>query len=356
MLRVQNKLLLPKAYENPARSVYVEVLAMQNIIVVDNVVKRFKTYKSKSGAKSFFRRKKVTVTALDKVSFSVKQGELLALLGRNGSGKSTLLKMLIGILHPDEGKIRVLGLDPTVDRIKLVQQVGVVFGSTHPQLWWDLPPIDTFNYIKGMYNVSDKAFDKQLKYFIDLLDLKKVYTGQTRQLSMGERMKCEFVAANLHSPKIVFMDEPTIGVDLPSRVAISNAILAVRKELGTTSIITTHVVEDIASVDRIILLDRGKKMFDGTQQKMSNLFKRVVTVELYFSGKVEPKYLHFGQLLAKGDTYVKVKVSPSVIKQGWFIRMLNDKKIVNYRIAEPGLTFLLSQMYRSLDKSKRSKV
>jgi ABC-2 type transport system ATP-binding protein len=330
---------------------------MEDVIVVDNVVKRFKTYKSKGGAaKSLFNREKTVVTALDKVSFSVKQGEVVAMLGRNGSGKSTLLKMLIGILHPEEGKIRVLGLDPTKDRIKLVQQVGIVFGSTHPQLWWDLPPIDTFNYIKGMYNIPDKQFEKRLKYFIDLLDLKKIHTRQTRQLSLGERMKCEFVAANIHSPKIVFMDEPTIGVDLPSRVAISNAILSARKELCTTYIITTHVVEDIANVDRIILLDKGKKMFDGTQQSMSGLFKKTVTVELYFAGKVEPKYLRFGKVLRKEDTYVKVKVNPSVIKQGWFISMLHDKKIVNYKIAEPDLTFLLSQMYRSLDSSNRGKV
>jgi ABC-2 type transport system ATP-binding protein len=325
---------------------------MNNAIIVDGVVKKFKTYESYSGAAgALFGRKKKIKTALDGVSFKVKRGEILAMLGRNGSGKSTLIKMLAGVLRADGGAMTVLGLDPFKDRIRLAQQIGVVFGSTHPQLFWDLPPIDTFNYIKGMYGISESAFERKLERFIDMLSLKDVYKRQTRQLSLGERMKCEFVCSNLHSPKLVLMDEPTVGVDLPSRMAIGDAVIELRKEQKTTFVITTHVVDDIANVDRIVMLDHGKLVFDGSQEEMRSMFKKSVMVELYFSDKRRiGRYAKYGKVVVSRDDYVKLEMGPEEIKRRWFTQMLNDDAVVDYRINEPSLGFMLNQMYKKIDR------
>ncbi len=298
-----------------------------------------------------FGRKKKIKTALGGVSFSVKKGEILAMLGRNGSGKSTLIKMMAGILRADGGSLTVLGLDPYKDRIRLAQQIGVVFGSTHPQLFWDLPPMDTFNYIKGMYGIPQSTFDRRLKYFIKMLSLEGVYTRQTRQLSLGERMKCEFVCSNLHAPTLVLMDEPTVGVDLPSRMAIAEAVVKLRNEMKTTFVITTHVVDDVANVDRIVMLDHGKLVFDGPQEKMRALFKKSVIVELYFNGKGHlGKYSKHGNVVMSREDYLKLEMEPDRVKQRWFIDMLNDEAVVDYRINEPSLGFMLNQMYKHIDK------
>ncbi|MGC8680040.1 MAG: ATP-binding cassette domain-containing protein, partial [Candidatus Micrarchaeia archaeon] len=152
----------------------------ESVIEVDNVSKSFKTYEGKEGTFSFLRRKFYYKNALNNVNFNVKRGEIVALLGRNGSGKSTLIKLMTGILHPDTGMIRVLGMDPWKEREKLAMHIGVVFGSTHPQLFWDLPPIDTFEYIKELYNIDKHSFEKRLHQMIEMLDVEKVYKRQTR--------------------------------------------------------------------------------------------------------------------------------------------------------------------------------
>ena len=330
---------------------------MDNIITVNNVYKKFKTYETSGGIlKSLFSRKKLIKTALDDVSFTVKSGEIIALLGRNGSGKSTLIKMMVGILHPDSGSIRVLSLDPYKDRIKLVQQIGVVVGSTHPQLYWDLPPIDTFEYVKGMYGISDNDFEKRLEYFMNMLSLKDVYKRQTRQLSLGERMKCEFVAANLHAPKIVFMDEPTVGVDLPSRMAIAKSVMLMRKQFGTTFIITTHVVDDITNSDRIIMLDHGKLIFNGSQDKLRKMFKKRVMLELYLSNSANRNiYTKHGKVIVSRDNFIKLEINPKVVKEEWFMRMLSSKGVIDYRLTEPNLSFLLNEIYSSIDKKLKKR-
>jgi ABC-2 type transport system ATP-binding protein len=330
---------------------------LDNAITIENVFKRFKTYETDTGAAgTLFGRKNKIKTALDGVSFEVKKGEVLALLGRNGSGKSTLVKLLAGILHPDSGSIKVLGLDPFNDRIMLVQNIGVVFGSTHPQLFWDLPPIDTFNYIRGMYAIPQDRFERQLDYFVEMLSLKDIYKRQTRQLSLGERMKCEFVCANLHSPKLVLMDEATVGVDLPSRIAIGEAVLSLRKRYGTTFIITTHVVDDIANVDRIVLMDHGRVVFEGQQEKMRSMFKKSVIIELYFSKKMRSSaYAKYGRVILSRGDYIKMEMAPHMIKRNWFTEMLKDDSVIDYRVNEPSLSALLNNMYKAIDKENKTK-
>ena len=323
------------------------------VIEASNVSKRFKTYENKKGTLSFLRRRFYYKQALDNVSFNVSRGEIVALLGRNGSGKSTMIKLMSGILHPDSGTIRVLGMDPWKERIKLAMHISVIFGATHPQLFWDLPPIDTFEYIRELYGIDKRLFKKRLNEMIKLLGVKNVYKRQTRQLSLGERMKCEFVAAMLNMPEVVFMDEPTIGVDLPSRIAIRNAVVRLRKELNTTFVLTTHVVDDISNADRIILLDKGHKLFDGTQHKLKKRFGKYAVLELYSNtNNYLEKYSHIGRVLEKEGNYIKMAVDPKMVKSESFTRIFSDPKIIDYRLSEPGLSSILENLYARIDKRR----
>ena len=324
---------------------------MPKVIEVEDVTKRFNTYENTdTGLFSSFRRKKKVVRALDGVSFSVKQGEIVALLGRNGSGKSTMIKTITGILHPDSGMVRVLGMDPWKDRQKLAMDIGVVFGATHPQLYWNLPPIDTFEYVRDVYGVPQKDYRKRLGYFIGLLDLSKVYKKQTRQLSLGERMKCEMVAALLHFPKFVVMDEPTIGVDLPARMGIKRAVRELRKTYGMTFLITTHVVDDISMADRIVMLEHGKKIFDGKPERLRNSFSRYIILEVKFvDGESGKDFKTRGRVISSGPGHVKLGILPSMLKEEWLRKLITSDKVADYRISEPGLSSILARFYSSRD-------
>lgn len=319
------------------------------IVKAENVKKTFTTYRvvGKGPLAFMLGRRDVPKRALRGVSFEIREGELVALLGKNGSGKSTMLKILTGILKPDEGTVSVLGMDPSREREKLDFQIGVVLGSTHPQLYWDLPPIDTFILMRDIYGIPDNVFQQRLKYFIKLLGLKDVYKRQTRQLSLGERMKCELVAANLHHPKMVFLDEPTIGVDLPSRNAIKEAIKKLRKENGTTFIITTHVVEDITEVDRIIVFDKGLKLFDGGQESLRKTFGKELTVTLYSSDAAALNVRRFGKVTERGDNFVKMRIRPDILREKGFIKLLGNRSIVDFRISDQSLSDILSALYKS---------
>ena len=327
-----------------------------NIVEAIGIVKSFKTYENGKGLFGSLRRKSFMKKALKGVSLDVKESEIVALLGRNGSGKSTMIKLMSGILYPDSGSMKVLSMDPWKERTKLAMNIGVIFGSTHPQLFWDLPPQDTFVYVKELYGISQKDYDSRLAYLKKILSIEKVYKRQTRQLSLGERMKCEFAASILHMPKIVFMDEPTVGVDLPSRIAISKAVTDLREKFGTTFIITTHVVDDINIADRIILLDKGKKLFDGKQEELKKRFGKYAILELYFrvEAKVDySKYENLGKIFSKKEGYLGLKVNPDITKSNAFASIFNDDNIDDYRLSEPGLSSILESTYKHIDSKKR---
>ena len=228
------------------------------IIKIDSVMKKYKVNEgiSKKGFLNSFRRKKVIKVAVRNISFNIKKGSIVALLGKNGSGKSTLIKMMTGIIYPDKGYITVDGLSPYNDRKRLAMKTGVVLGA-HGQLYWNLPAIDTFNFMKSMYKIPETEFNKRLKLYLKMLSLNNVYKKPVRTMSLGEQMKCNFVASMLHNPKLVFLDEPTIGVDLPSKSALKEAIINARDNLGTTFLLTTHIVEDIEIADHVIVIDKG---------------------------------------------------------------------------------------------------
>lgn len=329
---------------------------MEEAIVAGNLKKRFKTHESLRGRKVFLaslRRRTFYKQALDDVSFAVPRGQIVALLGKNGSGKSTLTKIMTGILFPDSGEIRVLGLNPWRDRIKLAMEIGVVLGA-HGQLFWNLPASDAFEYNRRIYRVPDATYQKRLKYFVDRLELRDVYNRQVRQMSLGEQMKCNFVASCLHMPKIVFLDEPTIGVDLPSKLALRETISEMQRRFGTTFILTTHIVEDIAIAERVIMLDRGKKIFDNTKESLEGLFgdKRYITLK--FDGRA-PSGIGVGRVLEHEANVLKLEVPHKAIKSRKMMALLNSKRVMDYSVNEVDLSHILSKLYSKLDRRDRTR-
>ena len=326
-------------------------MLMEKIIEVRDVKKRFRTHEHRknSGFLAKLIRKSYNKTALDGLSFSVNEGEIVALLGRNGSGKSTLIKTMTGILHPDSGSVRIIGMDPWENRIRIASQIGVVLGA-HGQLYWNLPAADTFDFIRSIYRIPEKDYRKRLEELLEMLDLKKVYRRPVRTLSLGEQMKCNFIASVLHMPKIVFLDEPTIGVDLPSKTALRSMILSMQKRYNTTFVITTQLVEDITLAEKVILINKGRLVFDGPRVKLEHLFgdKRMIDLELRSSSGAE--FRKYGKILESSNNFVKLEVNRKILKSKGFIGMLSSDNVIDYKVYEPGLNFVLSKLYKKMDK------
>lgn len=237
------------------------------LIQVQNLKKAYRTHKRAPGliaaVKSLFHREYVTKYALKGISFEIKEGEIVGLIGPNGAGKSTTIKALAGVLYPDSGTVRVMGFTPWKDRVEYVRNIGVVFGQK-PQLHWDLPPMDTYLLNKELYGIPENEFKARLDYMTKLLDVEEVVKRPVRDLSLGERMKCTVIAALLHNPKLVFLDEPSIGLDVVAKDKLRDFILDVNKKFKTTFIVTTHDMGDIEKLcERIIIINHGIIVYDG---------------------------------------------------------------------------------------------
>lgn len=247
-----------------------------DIITVENLSKHFVVYEKESGLKgvfkSFFNAKKIIKKAVDEVSFTVKQGEIIGYIGPNGAGKSTTIKMLTGILTPTSGKLLVDGLIPYQKRTLNAQKIGVVFGQ-RTQLWWDLPLGESFTVLKEIYQIPDADYQARLKHLGDLFQIETFIKQPVRQLSLGQRMKADIVASLLHNPKLLFLDEPTIGLDVIAKENIRKTILEVNRTYNTTVILTTHDLSDIQELcDRILLIDQGKIIYDGTLEHIKEKY------------------------------------------------------------------------------------
>ena len=238
------------------------------MITMEHVCKSYKIAKRNAGfgeaVKALFHRDYEVIHALNDVSFTIRDGEMIGYIGPNGAGKSSTIKILSGILTPDCGTVLVDGRIPYKNRIKHVKEIGVVFGQ-RSQLWWDVPVIDSFELLKDIYSIPDPRYQQSLEELTELLNLAELLRSPARQLSLGQRMRCEIAASLLHRPRILFLDEPTIGLDAVSKLAVRDFILNQNKTHGTTVILTTHDMQDIeALASRIILIGKGRILMDGT--------------------------------------------------------------------------------------------
>jgi ABC-2 type transport system ATP-binding protein len=237
------------------------------MIEVLHLRKQFKVYERKESLRdsisSFFFPKWKWVHALEDVSFHINPGEIIGYIGPNGAGKSTTLKIMSGILLPTSGTCKVMGMVPWKNRIEYVRQIGVVFGQ-RSQLWWDVPVLDSFLLLKEIYRIKEKNYKKSLAMLVDILQLQDLLSKPVRQLSLGQRIKCEIAASLLHQPSILFLDEPTIGLDAVAKIAIRKFIQRINHENRVTVILTTHDMHDIeALTNRVILIGKGRTLFDG---------------------------------------------------------------------------------------------
>ncbi len=253
-------------------------------IKIHNLTKKFRARKSDPGLfgafKSLFFPKTSEFSAIIDLSFEVKAGERVAFIGPNGAGKSTTIKMLTGILHPTSGSLEVLGLVPWRERKKLGFQIGTVFGQ-RSQLWYHLPPSDTFSLLSKIYEIDPSIFNQRLKELVGLFEIEPFLDKPVRQLSLGERMRCELVASLLHRPKILFLDEPTIGLDINAKLMIRQFLTALSKNYGTTLFLTSHDTADIEQVsDRVIVLDKGAVISDSSLKDLRRAYLKNKVLKL----------------------------------------------------------------------------
>ncbi|SHM13765.1 ABC transporter ATP-binding protein [Ruminococcus flavefaciens] len=256
---------------------------MKDIIAVTNLKKTYKVLQRRDGLigtfKDLISRNYNSVDVVDNINFNVKRGEIVGFLGPNGAGKSTTIKMLTGVLKPTDGICRVNDFDPFKDRKKYVKEIGVVMGQ-RTQLWWDLPVIESYKLLKVIYDISDEVYHGNLKIFEELLGLKELYYKPVRNLSLGQRMLCDIAASLLHDPKIIFLDEPTIGLDVSIKYRIRELIKKMNQVRNTTIILTSHDIGDIESLaERIVLINKGKLFFDGKSDEFCKTFSNTKNIE-----------------------------------------------------------------------------
>lgn len=256
-------------------------------IEVTHLNKTFKTHKKEAGLKGsfkgFFHRETLYKKAVKSVSFSLEEGELVGFLGPNGAGKTTLLKMLSGILYPTSGKAQVLGFTPWERNPGYQRQFSIVMGQKN-QLWWDLPPSESFLLNRDIYGVNHKTFRHTLDEMIELLDLKELLDIPVRQLSLGQRMKCELVASLLHQPRVLFLDEPTIGLDVISQEKIRSFIKTYNQEKKTTVLLTSHYMQDVEQLcKRVLVINHGGIVYDGSLSSLSNRYIDHKVIKIRFA-------------------------------------------------------------------------
>ncbi len=256
------------------------------IISVKNLSKHFKQYKKDPGLlgsiKSLFHREYFTIKAVDNISFEINEGEFIGFIGPNGAGKTTTLKCLSGLLYPTSGDVRVIGYKPFDRKENFLKQISLVMGQKN-QLWWDLPAMDSFLLNKEIYEVPDNQFKKILDDLVDMLDVKDVLNVQVRKLSLGQRMKCELIAALLHNPRVLFLDEPTIGLDVTMQKRLRDFFKMYNAKFHTTVILTSHYMDDVRELcKRVVIIDKGKIVYDGGLDDIVKRFVREKYITMRF--------------------------------------------------------------------------
>ena len=326
---------------------------MDNVIQVKKLSKTFKIKLKEKGLKgslkSIIKPKYKTIKAVKDISFNVEKGEMIAFIGPNGAGKSTTIKMLTGILYPDKGDIKILDINPKEHRKKLAYQIGTVFGQKE-QLWIHLTPYDNFKFFGAIYDIPEYKVEKKIKELKELFELNEFINTPVRNLSLGQRIRCEIVASLIHEPKILFLDEPTIGLDPVVKENIRSLIKRMNKEYKTTIFLTSHDVGDIEKLcKRVIIINNGTIVMDDTMEnlKYHYLNKKIVEVKMKEKVNLEDED---GITILKDKGYnLKVEVDTKKKSVADAIKLLNTDNIIDINISNTPLENIISDIYKKKD-------
>lgn len=325
------------------------------VIEVKKLNKTFKVKIKEKGLigslKSIFKPKYKSIKAVKNINFSVDKGEIIAFIGPNGAGKSTTIKMLTGILYPDKGDISVLGIDPKKERKKLAYEIGTVFGQKE-QLWMHLTPYDNFKFFGAIYDIPDKVVEKKIEEFKILFELNEFINTPVRNLSLGQRIRCEIVASLIHDPKILFLDEPTIGLDPVVKENIRTLIKRMNKEYKTTIFLTSHDTSDIEKLcKRVIIINHGTIVLDDSMEKLKYhyLNKKIVEVKMREKVNLDDED---GITILKDKGY-SLKIEVDITKKSIIdaIKLLNPDNIIDINISNVPLENIISEIYKKEDMS-----
>ncbi|HLD51220.1 ABC transporter [candidate division WWE3 bacterium RIFOXYC1_FULL_40_10] len=322
---------------------------MSTTIKVSNLTKNFKTYKKQPGLagsfKALFKREYKTISAVKSLNLEIAQGELVGFIGPNGAGKTTTLKMLSGLLYPSSGAAQVLGFTPFDRKNEFLKQISLVMGQKN-QLWWDLPAIETFNLNKEIYEINDKDYKETLEELTELLDVKEVMHQQVRKMSLGQRMKCELIASLLHRPKVLFLDEPTIGLDVVMQKKVREFIKEYNKKYNSTVILTSHYMDDVKEIcDRVIIINEGTLAFDGALKQLTKDYADYkILIPIFNSAVTKPELEELGEVVEFDHPRAVIKV-PRDRVASVAGRVLEKYDVDDLDINEPKLEDVIRQIF-----------
>ena len=326
-----------------------------NIIEINNLKKYYKVHKKEQGVKgsikTLFKREYYDVKAVDDISLNIKEGEIVGFVGPNGAGKTTTLKCLSGLLYPTSGDVSILGFTPFDRKTEFLKQISIVMGQKN-QLWWDLPAIETFQLNKEIYEIDNKIYKETLDSLVQMLEVSDLLNVQVRKLSLGQRMKMELIAGLIHRPKVLFLDEPTIGLDVVIQKRLREFIKSYNKEFNATIILTSHNMDDVKEVcERIVIIDTGKLIFDDSFEKLISKYANHKLITVTLESKID-------QELAKQYGHIKefdfLRFTVSVDKQDVIStakKIMQDFVVTDLDIGEPRIEDIISEIFSGKDLS-----
>ncbi len=324
---------------------------VDSAISVKNLKKYYQVHQKDPGLsgsiKSLFRRKYYDVKAVDGISIEIKKGELIGFIGPNGAGKTTTLKVLSGLLYPTSGEVRVLGYEPFKRQAEFQKKFSLIMGQKN-QLWWDLPAMESFLLFKEIYDIESKRFDQVLDQLSEILEVKDFLKIQVRKLSLGQRMKCELIAALLHSPQVLLLDEPTIGLDVVAQKSMRDFIKDYNKTFDSTIILTSHYMADVKELcKRVVIINHGRILYDGKLEKIINKFAPYKVFKIDFEKPIKKdEFEKYGSIEEYGLMHVKLKIAKKEVaeKAG---KLLSTYQVTDLTIEDPEIEDIIREIFET---------
>ena len=326
------------------------------VIETYELTKAFRTYRKEEGlmgaVRGLFHRTYTETMAADRVSFSVGEGEFVGFLGPNGAGKTTVLKMLSGLLQPTSGSAKVLGFNPSKRPVELKRQFALLMGQKNA-LWWDLPARESLELNRAIYGIERKEFEQTVSELIELLDVRDKMGVMVRELSLGERMKMELIAALLHRPKVLFLDEPTIGLDVMSQKKVREFLAEYNRRHKVVTLLTSHYMQDIEELcERVILIDHGKIFFDGSLSEVVSRFTSTKIIEADFSAPLPQNFIPPGTVLERNPLQIKIEVSRTEVPQAC-TSLLTAGQVIDLSVQEVPIEEVIRKVFGGQQEKHR---